>query len=85
MQVRALQAGFFGGARRRVGDVFDVPEGAKATWFAPVGETKAPGKAPAGNQPQALSQRGKGQPQSFNDVHKKDATKADDKKVDDLT
>lgn len=69
MQVRALQAGFFGG-RRRPGDVFEVPEGAKATWFAPVGDVKAPaaGKAKAKEEPQALSQVGKQQPQSMTQV-----------------
>jgi hypothetical protein len=74
MQVRALSVGFFGGARRRAGDVFDVPEGTKATWFAPVGETKAPVVKSTRPEPQALSQRAAkaGQAQSFNDVHKGD-------------
>ena len=70
MQVRALAFGFFGG-RRRPGDVFDVPEGTKGTWFAPVtaSEAKAPaGKKPAAPQPQALSQLGKNAPQSMTQV-----------------
>lgn len=68
MQVRALQAGFFGG-RRRAGDVFEVPEGTKGKWFAPVGETKAPAAAkPAKQEPKALSQLGKNQPQSMTQV-----------------
>lgn len=71
MQVRALQAGFFGGARRRQGDVFDVPDDAKAKWFAPVGETKAPATKPAKQEPKALSQVGKEKSQSFTDVHAK--------------
>lgn len=78
MQVRALAPGFFGG-RRRVGDVFDVPEGTKGKWFAPVGETRAPAKAaPKKDEPKALSQMGKNQPQSMADVLK------GDEKVDNL-
>lgn len=54
MKVKALEAGFFGGFRRRQGDVFEVPEGTKARWLAPVqalgpaptkGETKPTGEA----------------------------------------
>lgn len=71
MQVRALSIGFFGG-RRRPGDVFDVPEGTKATWFAPVGETTAAPAEPVKQKPQALSERaGKaGKPQSMTEVLK---------------
>jgi hypothetical protein len=58
MRVRALQMGFFGGARRRVGDVFDVPDGTKAKWFALEGEVKPPAK-PQKQAPVALSQIGK--------------------------
>lgn len=35
MQVRALKTGYFG-ALRKEGDVFDVPDGAQASWFVPV-------------------------------------------------
>jgi len=30
--------GWFGGVRRREGEVFDVPKGAKARWFVPADE-----------------------------------------------
>lgn len=35
MKVIATSMGFFGKARRRKGDVFDVPDGTKAKWFEP--------------------------------------------------
>lgn len=62
MQVVAYSMGFYKGERRRPGDVFEVPDGLKSKWFAPVGEKlegfKAPvlpgpavaPKAPAGEQ-----------------------------------
>jgi len=40
MQVRATKPGFYGQYRNE-GDVFDVADGDKATWFEP---TKAPAK-----------------------------------------
>lgn len=43
MKVRATKIGFYIG-RRRAGDVFDVPEGAKASWFEPVAGPKPPAK-----------------------------------------
>lgn len=46
MKVIALKAGYFG-KLRQPGDVFDVPEGSKASWFEPV-EPKADGKKAAG-------------------------------------
>ena len=36
MQVRAISAGFYGGSRRREGEVFDVKDGDEAKWFEPV-------------------------------------------------
>lgn len=36
MRVRAKVMGFAAGGRRRPGDVFDVPEGTKGSWFEPV-------------------------------------------------
>jgi hypothetical protein len=33
--VRATAVGFYGGARRRKGDVFSVPEGVVGKWFVP--------------------------------------------------
>ena len=36
MQVRALSTGFYGGSRRREGEVFNVKDGDSAKWFEPV-------------------------------------------------
>lgn len=36
MRVRATAVGFQGNVLRKVGDVFDVPEGRTASWFEPV-------------------------------------------------
>lgn len=55
MQVIATKPGYFG-KLRAVGDKFEVPEGSKATWFAPVEavkevkpKAKADAKAEAGD------------------------------------
>lgn len=51
MKVRAIAKGWFGNRLREEDEVFEVPEGSKATWFTPVTgkkttvqieETKAP-------------------------------------------
>lgn len=43
MKVIALERGFFGGAPREKGAVFEVPDGRRARWYAPVDEAaKAP-------------------------------------------
>lgn len=52
MKVIALKEGFFAGSRVRVGQVIDVPQGTKGTWFTPAStdESKTPAKPakPAG-------------------------------------
>jgi hypothetical protein len=70
MKVVAIKVGFYGGARKRVGDEFDVPQGMKATWFVPAAEAPAP-EPEAKQQPVALSQLGKGSdaPQTFVSAH----------------
>jgi hypothetical protein len=35
MNVIAIQRGFFGGILREKGEVFEVPDGTNAPWFAP--------------------------------------------------
>lgn len=37
-KVRAIGRGFFAGQRRRLGDVFEVPEGVESKWFQDVGK-----------------------------------------------
>ncbi|MDY7802815.1 hypothetical protein U0E23_10085 [Burkholderia stagnalis] len=42
-KVKAIKTGFYRGARKRVGEVFDVEKGEKASWFVPTDEdTTAP-------------------------------------------
>nr|WP_175800909.1 hypothetical protein [Burkholderia anthina] len=36
--VKAIQMGFYKGARKRVGAVFEVAKGEKAKWFVPTDE-----------------------------------------------
>lgn len=66
MRVKATQFGFFGGSRRRPGDVFEVPDGTKGAWFTEVpvkGASVEPAekKVSARAKPVALSQIGKEQ------------------------
>jgi len=46
MKVIAHYMGFYGGERRRPGDVFEVPEGTTSKWFAPPGEKLEGYRAP---------------------------------------
>ncbi|MBP8282321.1 MAG: hypothetical protein KAX46_00135 [Chromatiaceae bacterium] len=55
MRVVATEFGFYIG-RRRVGDVFDVPEGTTAKWFRPVDVPALLAPEPA---PEAAKPRGK--------------------------
>lgn len=36
MKVQAITDGFYGGARRRAGSVFEVNDGVESKWFKPV-------------------------------------------------
>ena len=49
MKVIASKPGFYG-QLRTAGDVFDVPEGETATWFAPLADAELPAK-PKGKAP----------------------------------
>lgn len=78
MKVIALKDGFYAGSLRQRGEQFDVADGAKASWFAPVesqaakadakAKAKEESKAKAKDEPKALSQVAAGG-KSFNDVH----------------
>jgi hypothetical protein len=59
MKVKALQTGFFNGSRVRAGQVFEAPAGAKASWFVPLEEYKAPAKAKPASQLKTLSELAK--------------------------
>ncbi|MHB1368637.1 MAG: hypothetical protein ACYCW7_00320 [Pseudomonadaceae bacterium] len=55
MRVRAIKTGFYNGLRIPDTDSaeFDVPDGSKATWFAPAKKGKKPAEAPAADTPTA--------------------------------
>lgn len=36
MKVKAIKLGFYGGSRRRPGEVFEVPDALKGSWFVQV-------------------------------------------------
>jgi hypothetical protein len=58
MKVRAISTGFYG-RLIRADEVFEVPNGAKATWFAPVKTVGAPTPStPQDPQSQASQQPG---------------------------
>lgn len=70
MKVVALSKGFYGGSPRRAGEHFEVPDGSKAAWYAPVDSAAATAaaKPKAGKvkaQPDTLSQMGKEPAQSM--------------------
>jgi len=72
VKVIALAKGFYGGGPIAKGTTFDVPEGAKASWFVPVAAHKAaPEKVAEKPKADTLSKLGKEKPQSFNAVHVK--------------
>jgi hypothetical protein len=74
MKVIALEMGFLNGSRVRKGTEFEVPDGTKGTWFAPVESPAAKAAKPvkaARPEPRALSQIGKGEDKSFIQVHEK--------------
>jgi len=72
MKVTAISPAFYNGARVRVGDVVDVPEGFKASWAAPADSVKPPAK-PGKPEPRTLSQAGKGESKTFVQVHSEKA------------
>lgn len=72
MKVTAISPAFYNGARVRVGDVVDVPEGFKASWAAPVDSVKPPVKS-AKPEPRALSQAGKAETKTFVQVNSEKA------------
>lgn len=58
MKVRATAVGFHGGSRRRVGEVFDVPEGVTGSWFEPASKPAKASKK-ADPEPTTLSEGAK--------------------------
>ena len=76
MKVVATKVGFHNGSLIQVGQEFDVPQGYRGSWFAPVDtaeakEAKAPKKEKK-QEPVALSEVN-AKKQTFNEVHKGEA------------
>lgn len=71
MRVVALENGFFGGAPIAAGQEFDVPEGRKAAWYAPVTAAQKPvakKEVAKKEDPKTLSEIGKAQAKSLTDT-----------------
>ncbi|MGE4334969.1 MAG: hypothetical protein AB7E55_03215 [Pigmentiphaga sp.] len=55
MHVRAIKRGFYGDDLKEVGEIFEVADGAKASWFVPAegeaGPPADPGKRRGGGSP----------------------------------
>lgn len=77
MKVRAIKQGFYGGARRRVGDVFEAEDEAKASWFEPVDAAEA-----AKPKPKAKAKGG--EPTTFSEIARTDSEAQAHKGADDL-
>lgn len=77
MKVRAIKQGFYGGARRRVGDVFEAEDEAKASWFEPVEAAEA-----AKPKPKAKAKGG--EPTTFSEIARTDSEAQAPKGADDL-
>jgi len=74
MKVIATAKGYDNKAVREPGEVFDMPEGAKGSWFRPyVGEKAAPAEAVASKEPtyDELLEKAKGLGIQFNGRPKK--------------
>lgn len=83
MKVKALELGFFDGSRIRAGQVFEVPDGTKGSWFVPVDSVKAidapkpaKGKGKKG-EAQTLSEAANQPVQTFAEAHGAEATGAE--------
>ncbi len=71
MKVIATKMGFFG-SLRQPGESFDVPDGSKASWYAPADAAPKQAKpAKAKDEPKALSELARGSGKTFNEVHDK--------------
>ncbi len=66
MKVKAITEGFYGGARRRAGQVFEVSKGAKGKWFVPVADSE-----PVAAGDKAAKKKGdKGTPETLSELSK---------------
>ena len=77
MKVRAIKQGFYGGARRRVGDVFEAEDEAKASWVEPVEAAEAA-------KPKPKAKATGGAPTTFSENARTDSEAQTPKGADDL-
>ena len=77
MKVRAIKQGFYGGARRRVGDVFEAEDGVAASWFEPV-------EAAEVAKPKPKAKAKGGEPTTFSEIARTDSEAQAPKGADDL-
>ena len=77
MKVRAIKQGFYGGARRRGGDVFEAEDGVAASWFEPV-------EAAEGAKPKPKAKAKGGEPTTFSEIARTDSEAQAPKGADDL-
>lgn len=75
MKVIALERGFFDGAPRERGEVFEVPDGRTASWYAPTEEAAKP-------KPKAKAKGG--EPTTFSEIARADSEAQTPKGADDL-
>lgn len=76
MKVIALEPGFFDGAPRERGTVFEVPDGRTARWYAPVDEAVA--------KPKTKAKAKGGEPTTFSEIARTDSEAQAPKGADDL-
>ena len=69
MKVQAITDGFYGGARRRAGEVFDVKDGVTSKWFTPV-QVAEPEPAKAAPAKAAKSKAKKDEPVALSELQK---------------
>jgi hypothetical protein len=71
-KVKAIKMGFYRGARKRPGEVFDVEKGEKASWFVPTDEAptgpKARGRADSTSSTEATNGSGSSVGQDADDL-----------------
>lgn len=81
MRVIATKIGFYGGARVREGQVFNVPEGTTGKWFRPFVETAKPAESKKSEPKKGKDKSG---PTTFSEIAKQDSDAQIPKGADDL-
>lgn len=86
MKVKATKAGYFSGTRRKLGEEFEVPDGASAKWFEPVGDVveKSTKVVPSTPARKTAKQVQVNEPRTFSEITKKDGEDQKPKGAEDL-